>query len=95
MKNMKKKVMAMIFAAMMTVGASAFAAAPAGGYSENGDYEAVVNTDIVPTAQADPQGYSENGDYTAVVNTDVPQETDHSIDHVGYSENGDYQTARA
>ena len=34
MKNMKKKVMAMIFAAVMTVGASAFAAAPAGGYSE-------------------------------------------------------------
>lgn len=40
MKNMKKKVKAMIFVAMMTVGASSSAAAPAGGYSENGDYQA-------------------------------------------------------
>ena len=40
MKHMKKKVMAMIITAMMTVGASASAAAPAGGYSENGDYQA-------------------------------------------------------
>lgn len=40
MNGMKKKVMAMIFTAMMTVGASAFVAAPAGAYSENGDYQA-------------------------------------------------------
>lgn len=37
MEDMKKKVMAMIFTAMMTVGASV---SLAGGYSENGDYQA-------------------------------------------------------
>ena len=94
MKNMKKKVMVMMFAAMMTVGASAFAAAPAGGYSENGDYEAVVNTDIVPTAQTDTQGYSENGDYVAAVTTDAfPAGAAHYVATI--SENGDYQAALA
>ena len=39
MKNAKKKVMAMLFAVMTLMSASAFAAAPAGGYSENGDYQ--------------------------------------------------------
>ena len=42
MKNAKKKVMAMLFAVMTLMSASAFAAAPAYNYSENGDFEAVV-----------------------------------------------------
>ena len=91
---MKKKVMVMMFAAMMTVGASAFAAAPAGGYSENGDYEAVVNTDIVPTAQTDTQGYSENGDYVAAVNATI-QPSDAPSVITMFSENGDYQAVLA
>lgn len=95
MKNMKKKVMAMVFAAMTVVGASAFAAAPAYNYSENGDFEAAV-VDVVPQAESSDsyRGYSENGDYTAAVITDAPQIT--VADRgVGYSENGDYQAARA
>ncbi len=64
MKNAKKKVMAMLFAAMTLMSASAFAAAPAYNYSENGDFEAVV-VDVVPQADNEYYGYSENGDYQA------------------------------
>lgn len=66
MKNEKKKVMAMLFAAMTLMSVSAFAAAPAYNYSENGDFEAVV-VDVVPQADNDNEyyGYSENGDYQA------------------------------
>ena len=64
MKNAKKKVMAMLFAAMTLMSASAFAAAPAYNYSENGDFEAVV-VDVVPQADNEYYGYSENGDYRA------------------------------
>lgn len=95
MKNMKKKVMAMVLAAMTVVGASALAAAPSYNYSENGDFEAAV-VDFVPQAENNDThvGYSENGDYTAAVISDVPQST--VADRgVGYSENGDYQAARA
>ena len=94
MKNMKKKVMVMMFAAMMTVGASAFAEVPFYGYSENGEHEAVVNTDLAPLAQADTQGYSENGDYVAAVTTDsFPAGAAHYVATI--SENGDYQAALA
>lgn len=64
MKNAKKKVMAMLFAVMTLMSASAFAAAPAYNYSENGDFEAVV-VDVVPQADNEYYGYSENGDYQA------------------------------
>lgn len=64
MKNAKKKVMAMLFAAMTLMSASVFAAAPAYNYSENGDFEAVV-VDVVPQADNEYYGYSENGDYQA------------------------------
>lgn len=56
--------MAMLFAAMTLMSASAFAAAPAYNYSENGDFEAVV-VDVVPQADNEYYGYSENGDYQA------------------------------
>ena len=64
MNNMKKKVMAMVLAAMMMVGASALAATPSYNYSENGDFEAAV-VDFVPQAENNNTrvGYSENGDY--------------------------------
>lgn len=67
MKNMKKKVMAMVLAAMTVVGASALAAAPSYNYSENGDFEAaVVISDVPQSTVADRGvGYSENGDYQA------------------------------
>lgn len=90
---MRKKVMTMIFAVMMTVSASAFAAVPVLGYSENGEYEAAVNMNHIPMVQTERQGYSENGEYTAVIITDVPQtKAVHAI--IGYSENGEYQAAR-
>ncbi len=93
MKNMKKKVTTMVFAAMMTISASAFAATPTAVYSENGDYEAIVNTDSISQVQTERHGYSENGDYTAVVITNAPQTTRiHAA--VGYSENGEYQAVR-
>lgn len=66
MKNVKKKVMSMILAAMTVVGASAFAAAPSYNYSGNGDYTAVVISDVPQSTVADRGvGYSENGDYQA------------------------------
>ena len=66
MKNIKKKVMTMMFAAMTLMSFSAFAADATYNYSENGDFEAVV-VDVVPQADNDNEyyGYSENGDYQA------------------------------
>ena len=67
MKNIKKKVMTMMFAAMTLMSFSAFAADAAYNYSENGDFAAVV-VDVVPQAENNNKcyGYSENGDYQAV-----------------------------
>lgn len=93
MRSINKKVMLMVFAAMMTVGSSAFAITPVGVYSENGDHEAVVNTNVAFTTQEEHRGYSENGTYKAVINTDVPQMTTHFGVHSGYTENGDYRVA--
>lgn len=67
MKNIKKKVMTMMFAAMTLMSFSAFAADAAYNYSENGDFAAAV-VDIVPQDENNNKcyGYSENGDYQAV-----------------------------
>lgn len=51
MKNIKKKVMTMMFAAMTLMSFSAFAADAAYNYSENGDFAAAV-VDIVPNIMA-------------------------------------------
>ena len=66
MKNIKKKVMTMMFAAMTLMSFSAFAAVPAYNYSENGDFEAAV-VDVVSQTENSNEyyGYSENGDYQA------------------------------
>ncbi|WP_296913256.1 hypothetical protein [uncultured Megasphaera sp.] len=95
MKNIKKKVMAMMFAATTLMSFSAFAAVPAYNYSENGDFAAAV-VDVVPQTENSNEyyGYSENGDFTAVVVDAVPQDENNNK-HYGYSENGDYQAARA
>lgn len=50
MKNIKKKVMTMMFAAMTLMSFSAFAADAAYNYSENGDFAAAV-VDIVPQTE--------------------------------------------
>lgn len=50
MKNIKKKVMTMMFAAMTLMSFSAFAADATYNYSENGDFAAAV-VDIVPQTE--------------------------------------------
>lgn len=67
MKNIKKEVMTMMFAAMTLMSFSAFAADAAYNYSENGDFAAAV-VDVVPQTENNNKcyGYSENGDYQAV-----------------------------
>lgn len=94
MKNIKKKVMTMMFAAMTLMSFSAFAADAAYNYSENGDFAAAV-VDIVPQTENSNEyyGYSENGDFAAVVVDVVPQDENNNKCY-GYSENGDYQAVR-
>ena len=65
---MKKINLAVLFGAFSVSGMAAFATAPVHqGYSENGDYQAVVNQQINTTELRGPVShtYSENGDYQA------------------------------
>ena len=65
-KNIFKQVLSAMVLTMSLAGGAAFVSANSVQYSENGDYQAAVNTNVPAAVKSDNvRGYSENGSFVA------------------------------